>query len=49
MSVKMVIDGNAVYEMDEECLECQKKQLNYEEKDTDRTEQRSKKKNTPSV
>lgn len=25
MSTRLIIDGNAVYEIDEDCLECQKK------------------------
>lgn len=25
MAIKLIIDGNAVYEIDEECAECQKK------------------------
>lgn len=33
MAVKLVIDGNAVYEMDEECLECKKHHIEYEYKE----------------
>lgn len=57
MSVKIVIDGNSVYELDEECLECQKmpcydinniKQIE-QELDFMNPEKCRKKKNTPSA
>lgn len=47
MTVKLVIDGNAVYEIDEECLECKKHHIECEEKTEKSAE--SRKKNTPSV
>lgn len=29
MATRLIIDGNAVYEIDEDCLECQKKRGEY--------------------
>lgn len=29
MATRLIIDGNAVYEIDEDCLECQKKKTGY--------------------
>lgn len=31
MSSRLIIDGNAVYEIDEDCLECQKKKSIFRE------------------
>lgn len=30
MAIRLVIDGNAVYEIDEDCLECQKKNSGFQ-------------------
>lgn len=31
MATRLIIDGNAVYEIDEDCLECQKKKAAFRE------------------
>lgn len=31
MPTRLIIDGNAVYEIDEDCLECQKGKKNFRE------------------
>lgn len=53
MKVKLVIDGNAVYEIDEDCLECKKHHAECEEKQTaaKRMEEsvKNRKRNTPSI
>ncbi len=35
MAIKLIIEGNAVYEIDEECLECQRKGRTFGRKESD--------------
>lgn len=34
MAVRLIIDGNAVYEIDEDCLECQKRKKGFQRRET---------------
>lgn len=34
MAVRLIIEGNSVYEIDEDCVECQKKKRGFQRKDT---------------
>ncbi|MGN0158159.1 MAG: hypothetical protein ACI39W_03310 [Brotaphodocola sp.] len=43
MAVRLIIDGNSVYEIDEECMECQRKKQRFQKKESpgDRCEKNS--------
>lgn len=41
MSSRIIIDGNAIYEVDEECLQKKKKQEEEEEKKQERRENKT--------
>ena len=33
MAVRLIIEGNAVYEIDEDCLECQKRKKGFQRRE----------------